>query len=179
MPTMQRATSCFILTLGIIIGLVACDKNNATNVTDTKTAIVNETKLHSSNYAASDANRTAAKSEACNNDLIVQQYQAKNPNKKIQVRGCGQVIKLLKDDNDGSRHQKFLIRIDHDPAITVLVAHNIDLAARVANIEVGTPISFYGEYIYNNKGGVVHWTHKDPSARHQNGWLDYQGQRYW
>ena len=114
----------------------------------------------------------------CNNAVINQADQAKNPSVKRQVLGCGTVIKVLKDDNEGSRHQKFLVKIDNYPNITVLIAHNIDLAPRIEGIQAKNPIRFYGEYIYNDKGGIVHWTHRDPASRHQDGWLEYKGQQY-
>lgn len=79
----------------------------------------------------------------CNNAAINQAYQAKNPSVKRQVLGCGTVIKVLKDDNEGSRHQKFLVKIDNYPNITVLIAHNIDLAPRIEGIETKNPIRFY------------------------------------
>ena len=61
---------------------------------------------------------------------------------------------------------------------TILIAHNIDLAPRVESVREGAPISFYGEYEWNNKGGVVHWTHRDPSGRHRAGWIRYAGRTY-
>lgn len=122
--------------------------------------------------------QSVQQSTTCRNDRIYQAYQAQNPNQKIQVLGCGEVVKLLKDDNDGSRHQKFLIKLTDYPKLTLLVAHNIDLAPRIDNLKPHTPIQFYGEYIYNPKGGVIHWTHHDPASRHQDGWLMYQGKNY-
>lgn len=95
----------------------------------------------------------------------------------VQVTGSGEVIKLLADDNEGSRHQRFLVKIDSGDVI--LIAHNIDLAPRVDALRKGDMIRFNGEYEWNNKGGVVHWTHKDPRSKHIHGWLEHDGRKYW
>ena len=101
-------------------------------------------------------------------------YQTKESN--VQVRSTGVVIKLLPDDNSGSRHQKFILKLARGH--TVLVAHNIDLAPRITSIKNGDSVEFYGEYEWNSKGGVVHWTHQDPSGKHQDGWLRHNGTLY-
>lgn len=88
----------------------------------------------------------------------------------------GRVQRLLPDDNRGSRHQRFLLKLDSGH--TLLVAHNIDVAPRVEGLEVGAPIELQGEYEWNEKGGVVHWTHRDPAGRKQGGFIDYRGKRY-
>ena len=93
-----------------------------------------------------------------------------------QVRGSGTVTRVLSDDNDGSRHQRFIVEVS--PGHTVLIAHNIDLAPRVASIRVGDTVSFYGEYEWNERGGVIHWTHHDPRGNHVGGWIEHQGRRY-
>lgn len=95
---------------------------------------------------------------------------------KIQVKGKGTIIKLLKDDLDGSHHQRVLIKVN--PNQTLLIAHNIDLAPRIDDLRVGDVLEFYGEYVWNNKGGVLHWTHRDPRGKHKGGWLKYQGKLY-
>lgn len=94
----------------------------------------------------------------------------------LQVSGDGIVVKLLPDDNRGSRHQKFIMKVAGDK--TVLVAHNIDLAPRIASLREGDSIDFNGEYEWNEKGGVLHWTHRDPNGKHPSGWLRHQGQTY-
>jgi molybdopterin converting factor small subunit len=94
----------------------------------------------------------------------------------VQVRGEGTVKKVLKDDLDGSRHQRFLLRLDNNQ--TLLVAHNIDLAPRIENLRTGDRVSFFGEYEWNNQGGVLHWTHHDPGGRHVGGWLRHRGRTY-
>lgn len=101
-------------------------------------------------------------------------YQAKASD--IQVRGIGVVVKILPDDNDGSRHQKFILKLA--TGHTILIAHNIDLALKVKTINTGDTIEFYGEYEWNSKGGVVYWTHHDPNGRHQGGWLKHKGTLY-
>ena len=95
----------------------------------------------------------------------------------LQVRASGKVIKVLPDDLKGSKHQRFIIKLKS--GLTLLVAHNIDLAPRVADLKVGEEIEFYGEYEWNSKGGVIHWTHKDPGKKHVDGWLIYKGKKYW
>ncbi|MBP2279383.1 hypothetical protein H4W00_000196 [Psychrobacter sp. PL19] len=114
---------------------------------------------------------------ACQNETLVNAFKAQQSDR--QVKGCGIIIKALPDDNDGSRHQKILVELEGvSPKQTVLLVHNIDLAPRVAEVSKGTSLSFYGEYVYNNKGGLVHWTHHDPAARRQGGWIDSNGVRY-
>ncbi|MVC61982.1 DUF3465 domain-containing protein, partial [Vibrio cholerae] len=101
------------------------------------------------------------------NDAVLQQaYQSQQSD--LQVQGFGQVVKVLPDDNDGSKHQKFILKLNSGQ--TLLVAHNIDLAPRIPNLKVGDSVEFYGEYEWNKKGGVLHWTHKDPQNRHAHGW---------
>jgi len=93
-----------------------------------------------------------------------------------QVSGSGTVIRVLPDDDDGDRHQRFILRLASGQ--TLLVAHNIDLAPRVSDLHVGDRVEYRGEYIPNDKGGVVHWTHRDPAGRHPAGWLKHDGQTF-
>ncbi len=94
----------------------------------------------------------------------------------LQVNGSGKVLRILSDDNDGSRHQRFILRLSSGQLL--LVAHNIDLAPKIGSLKKGDMVHFFGEYEWNPKGGVVHWTHRDPASRHQHGWLKHQGKTY-
>jgi hypothetical protein len=94
----------------------------------------------------------------------------------VWVQGAGVVTKLLPDDNKGSRHQKFLVRINAKQ--TLLFAHNIDLSNRIDALKVGDSIEFKGEYVFNPKGGVIHWTHRDPKGQHEGGWIKHQGNTF-
>ena len=99
-----------------------------------------------------------------------------NHRSNVQVQGSGSVSKILSDDNEGSRHQRFIVRMASGH--TVLIAHNIDLASRVSSLKTGDPVEFYGEYEWNERGGVVHWTHSDPQRSHVDGWIKHNGQTY-
>jgi hypothetical protein len=99
-----------------------------------------------------------------------------NHQSNVQVQGGGTVSRILPDDNDGSRHQRFLVRLGSGQ--TLLVAHNIDLADRVGSLETGDRVEFYGEYEWNARGGVIHWTHRDPHGRHVAGWIKHDGHTY-
>ena len=94
----------------------------------------------------------------------------------LQVQGKGTVTKVLRDDLKGSRHQRFILKTDTGQSL--LVAHNIDLAPRIDGLKAGDTVEFYGEYEWNPKGGVIHWTHHDPDRRHVAGWLRHRGRTY-
>lgn len=107
-------------------------------------------------------------------DRIARAFQHRQSD--LQVRSSGQVVAFLPDDHEGSRHQKFILELLNGQ--TVLVAHNIDLAPRIQNIQKQDQVEFYGEYEYSDKGGVIHWTHHDPARKHVDGWLKHQGRTY-
>ena len=113
-------------------------------------------------------------SRAANDNAITQAYQQQL--RDIQVQGQGRVTRVLADDKKGIRHQRFIINLANGHSL--LIVHNIDLAPRINNLRVGDTVGFFGEYVWNKKGGLVHWTHHDPRGRHLGGWLEHQGQRY-
>jgi hypothetical protein len=99
-----------------------------------------------------------------------------NQQSDLQVRGSGTVIHVLPDDTRGSQHQKFILKLSSGQKL--LIAHNIDLAPRISALREGDSVEFFGEYEWNTKGGVVHWTHHDPAGRHEDGWLKHKGKSY-
>jgi len=106
--------------------------------------------------------------------LLARAYEQRQSN--VEVEGEGSVAKVLRDDTDGSRHQRFILRLDSKQ--TLLVAHNIDLSRRIEGLKVGDRVAFRGEYEWNAAGGVLHWTHADPAGRHAAGWLRHEGTTY-
>jgi hypothetical protein len=100
----------------------------------------------------------------------------RNHTSGIEVEGEGTVIRLLDDDVKGPRHQRFIVELASGQ--TLLITHNIDLAPRLNGLKTGDTVHFKGEYIWNEKGGMVHWTHHDPQSRHVAGWILHNGKTY-
>lgn len=160
----------------VALSLVAClqspqpevEHNQARSAVEVKSQVkkldlkpLNSTQL-SGSFAFSD------------NSAVEQAFAQKKSD--VWVQGTGVVTKLLPDDNKGSRHQKFLVRIN--VAQTLLFAHNIDLSPRINTLKVGDTIEFKGEYVFNPKGGVIHWTHRDPKGQQEGGWIKHQGNTF-
>ena len=148
---MSHAAKHLCYALILAFGLCACNQPSAEN-----------------NQAAQAIEQATA-----SNHSIEHAFAAKQSN--VQVSGSGVVVKLLADDNKGARHQKFLVKIN--PQQTLLFAHNIDLAPRVP-LQPGDTISFSGEYVYNPKGGVIHWTHHSLNGNHPGGWIMHKNEKY-
>ncbi|MEM8504857.1 MAG: DUF3465 domain-containing protein [Cyanobacteria bacterium P01_D01_bin.1] len=101
----------------------------------------------------------------------------KNKQSNVIVENvAGTVEALLPDDIEGDKHQRFIIRIARNQ--TLLVVHNIDMAPRIDELIKGDRVSVKGEYEWNERGGLIHWTHKDPRSSHEDGWIDYRNVRY-
>lgn len=93
----------------------------------------------------------------------------------VLVRTEGRVQRTLADDEEGSRHQRFVLELG--TGHTVLVSHNIDLAPRVP-LTQGDRVEVQGDYEWNERGGVIHWTHDDPQGRREGGWIRHEGRDY-
>jgi hypothetical protein len=146
----------FLLIWFIVLASVACDRA-------TPALPVNNTEQAQSGTPSA-------------NPIITVDSAYENRASNISVEGQGTVVKVLADDTNGSRHQKFLVKVASGK--TLLFAHNIDLAQRVEDIKIGDQISFRGEYVFNPKGGVIHWTHKDPRGKHVAGWIKHNDKTY-
>jgi hypothetical protein len=99
-----------------------------------------------------------------------------NQQSGLAVSASGVVDRVLSDDSEGGRHQRFILRLASGQ--TLLITHNIDIAPRVSGLSVGDTVEFSGQYEWNDQGGVVHWTHHDPTGQHQAGWLKHGGITY-
>ena len=118
--------------------------------------------------------KQAGQDQVTSIDQLQHAYDNKVSN--LQVEGSGVVKAILKDDTKGSKHQRIIVNLATGQ--TILLVHNIDLAPRVENLNKGDEIAFFGEYEWNEKGGIIHWTHQDPQNKHVAGWVRHNGRTY-
>src|SRR5271163_3573138 len=95
-------------------------------------------------------------------------YDQANQLSKVEVTAIAQVKKLLPDDTRGLQHQKFLLILSN--GTTVLIANDLTYGQRVP-IQAGDVVKIHGEYVWNRLGGLIHWTHRSDTPRHDSGWI--------
>lgn len=164
-----------LLSLSLFLILSACfskEPDAVSNAPQSAMAVKDQTQTLALKPLGNSLNNHFANTDA--NRTIIEAFERRQSD--VWVQGAGVVTKLLPDDNKGSRHQKFLVRIN--PKQTLLFAHNIDLSPRIDALKVGDTIEFKGEYVFNPKGGVIHWTHHDPKGQHAGGWIKHQGNTF-
>ncbi|MBT3812364.1 MAG: DUF3465 domain-containing protein, partial [Gammaproteobacteria bacterium] len=66
-------------------------------------------------------------------DNIALKRAYKQEQSDLQVQSSSIVVKSVRDDLKGSRHQKFILWVA--PGLTVLGAHNIDLAPTIEDLK--------------------------------------------
>lgn len=166
-PTMRRAIS---LTVAVLCAVVVFLRSR-TSVTAPS---VDRSVPTAAAPAASPNPAPAPTTERDETDAIARAFSQRESD--VPVSGSGTVSRVLADDNDGSRHQRILVRLPGGQ--TVLIVHNVDIAPRVSGVRPGGEIRFQGEYVWNERGGLVHWTHHDPAGRHKTGSITYAGRTY-
>ncbi len=121
---------------------------------------------------AADAPRAVA-NPAAGMRQVEQAFAAKRSSFVVEVEGV--VAKLISDDEEGARHQRFILKLASDQ--TLLIAHNVDLAPR-APVKVGDRVGVRGQYEWNRRGGLLHWTHHDPRGKRPGGWILHEGEAF-
>jgi Protein of unknown function (DUF3465) len=100
-----------------------------------------------------------------------------NHQSNVEVTADGTVVRLLADRTSSTgTHEQFIIKLSSQN-ITVEIEHNISIAARVPVAE-GDHVIVHGEYVWNSKGGLIHFTHHDPQGTHEAGYIEDNGKTY-
>jgi hypothetical protein len=155
----MRKLIAFVGLLGVIYALALQHGAFDRGVAPTESAV------------AADAEPAA---QDCDGSALASAYRGHES--RVEVCGRGVISKVLRDDTQGSRQERFIVRLPAGQAI--LIAYNYDLAPRIEGLRAGGPVEFIGEYEWSPQGGVVHWTHRDPEQRHPPGWIRYGGHLY-
>ncbi len=86
------------------------------------------------------------------------------------------VTKILPDDRQGLKHQKWEARLSNGQKIQVV--YNSDMGARVP-VEVGDQFGVGGEFVWGRQNvGIMHWLHEDRKDRRPDGYVYHEGQVY-
>ncbi len=95
----------------------------------------------------------------------------------IEVTADGAVTRLLSDDTGPSgTHQRFIVQVKGSTQ-TLLIENNVSIGKRVP-VATGDGVVVHGEYVWNDQGGLIHFTHHDPDHSHEDGWIELKGIRY-
>ena len=95
----------------------------------------------------------------------------------VEVTAEGVVTSILADESGPSgAHQRFIIRLSGSTQ-TLLVDNNITIGQR-APVALSDDVIVHGEYVWNDQGGLIHFTHHDPAPGHEGGWIELRGLRY-
>ena len=171
-PLILRKLFAFLGLLGVIYALAL--QHGVFDHAAAHTALEATAGAHPEGGADSHTTQSPQSAHECDEDSLSAAYRKHQS--RVAVCGHGVIAKVLKDDTQGIRHQRFVVRLP--PGQTVLIAYNFDLAPRIDGLRTGSPVEFVGEYDWNGQGGVVHWTHRDPGGRHSPGWIRYEGRQY-
>ncbi|HVA27168.1 MAG TPA: DUF3465 domain-containing protein, partial [Candidatus Baltobacteraceae bacterium] len=91
---------------------------------------------------------------------------------RVEVVAAGRVTRLLGSaPGIRSPHEGFLMRLDSPCGIVVRVESNQNFTG-VIPLKIGDRINVKGEYEFYAQGGVIHWTHPDPTGHHPGGYVE-------
>jgi Protein of unknown function (DUF3465) len=96
----------------------------------------------------------------------------------VEVVADGSVTRILGvEQGRVSPHEGFLFRLASGCDVVVRVEANTDFTGPIP-LKTGERVLVKGEYEYYPRGGVIHWTHRDPRGRHEGGYIQAGGQLY-
>lgn len=91
------------------------------------------------------------------------------------VELSGRILRLLPDDDNDGGHQRFVV--DTGNGSTMLVTHNLALSGRVP-AGIGDRLYLRGRFEWNERGGLIHWTHDDPFRNEPAGYIRFRGRTF-
>jgi hypothetical protein len=96
----------------------------------------------------------------------------------VEVVAEGKVVRVLGvAPGRVSPHEGFLMNLSSGCSAIVRVEANTDFTGTFP-VASGDGVVVKGEYEFYPRGGVIHWTHRDPRGRHEGGYIEMRGRRY-
>jgi hypothetical protein len=98
----------------------------------------------------------------------------------VEVTARGSIARVLGvREGPSGAHEGFLIHLRGSAGrgLSVLVEDNIDITGPIP-LQPGDDVELRGEYIYNDLGGLIHYTHRDPAGHHAGGYIKVAGKTY-
>lgn len=112
------------------------------------------------------------------NSVVYDAWRAQRSH--VEVTASGVIARDLGTRSGVSAaHEGFLLHLAgaSGRGLTVRVEANVDFTGAMP-IAAGEPVVVRGEYEFDPRGGVIHWTHRDPRGRHPDGFIQIQNKRY-
>jgi uncharacterized protein YdeI (BOF family) len=101
----------------------------------------------------------------------------KHQRSHVEVTAEGTVVQVLPDSTGPSGpHERFIVKLASGN-LTVEIDHNLAIGRRVP-VSEGDRVIVHGEYVWNSKGGLIHFTHHDPKGRREGGYIQDNGTTY-
>ncbi|MBD5654093.1 MAG: DUF3465 domain-containing protein [Candidatus Eremiobacteraeota bacterium] len=120
----------------------------------------------------------AATSADAGNGAIYDAWRAGRSH--VEVTASGTIARVL-GTRPGriSAHEGFLLHLRGAAGrgLTVRVEDNVDFTGAIP-LQPGADVVARGEYVYDSRGGIVHYTHRDPRGRHAAGYVETGGKLY-
>ena len=98
----------------------------------------------------------------------------------VEVTASGSVAHVLGTRAGPSgEHEGFLLHLRGAAGrgLTVRVEDNTDLTGPIP-LQAGSDVEVRGEYVYDPRGGLIHYTHRDPRLHHPAGYVRVEGKVY-
>lgn len=114
--------------------------------------------------------------DVAHNSVVCRAYASQFS--RVEVVASGTITRTLGiQPGIRSAHIGFLMRLNSACGIVVRIESNEDFTGSIP-LRVGERVTVKGEYEYYPLGGVIHWTHPDPTGHHAAGFVEVGGRVY-
>jgi len=118
----------------------------------------------------------ATPAQSAGNGAVCAAYQSGRSH--VEVVAAGTVTRVLGTrPGVSSPHEGFLMTLTSGCNVVIRVEANTDFTGQFP-LRPGDAVTVKGEYEYYARGGVIHWTHRDPRGHHEGGYIQAGGNTY-